>query len=179
MKRLRATSLKGAMILPAIAGVVMALTGVQPVGHASASAPMEARSVEDLAWLAGCWASTGGEEGSGEQWMAPAGGTMLGVSRTVRDSNTVAYEYMQIRNTAEQNVEFIAKPSGQSEAAFIAVELTDGEVVFQNPGHDFPQRIIYALKADGALEVRIEGEMDGDVRRVTFPFTRIACGVTP
>jgi len=158
---------------------ILLLAVFMPAVHAPASGSMEARSVEDLAWLAGCWASTGGEEGSGEQWMAPAGGTMLGVSRSVRDSETVAYEFMQIRNTAQQNVEFIAKPSGQSEAAFIAVELSDSEVVFQNPEHDFPQRIIYALKADGALEVRIEGEMDGDVRRVTFPFTRIACGATP
>jgi len=50
-----------------------------------------------LAWLAGCWASEGGEPGSGEQWMPPAGGTLLGTSRTVAKGRTVAHEFMQIR----------------------------------------------------------------------------------
>ena len=48
--------------------------------------------VESLRWLAGCWSRTDAEAGSGEQWTAPAGGTMLGVSRTVRDGRTVEYE---------------------------------------------------------------------------------------
>ncbi|MCB1009826.1 MAG: hypothetical protein KDB94_13155, partial [Acidobacteria bacterium] len=50
-------------------------------------APPPAR-VEALAWLAGCWAPDGGESGSVEQWTAPAGGTMLGLSRTIRNGTT-------------------------------------------------------------------------------------------
>jgi hypothetical protein len=34
------------------------------------------------------------------------------------------------------------------------------EAVFENPGHDFPQRIIYRREGD-SLIARIEGEVDG------------------
>ncbi|MGB5815735.1 MAG: DUF6265 family protein [Thermoanaerobaculia bacterium] len=134
----------------------------------------EAASVEDLAWLAGCWASVGAEAGSGEQWMEPAGGTLLGVNRTVKGSETVAHEFMQIRETESGEIEFIANPSGQSEAAFSLVGLSADEVVFENPDHDFPQRIIYRLKGDD-LEGRIEGKVKGELKGVDFPLKRVDC----
>ena len=83
--------------------IVLALTlsfGFSPVS--------EAASVEDLSWLSGCWASVGAEAGSGEQWMAPAGGTLLGINRSVAGSKTVAHEFMQIRETERGEIEFIA-----------------------------------------------------------------------
>lgn len=135
----------------------------------------EPHSVNELAWLAGCWASVGAEEGSGEQWTQPAGGTMFGVSRSVRDSQTVAHEFMQIRETEDQSIEFLANPSGQEGATFVMVSLKDGEVVFENPDHDFPQRIIYQLMSDGTLAARIEGEIDGELQTVEFPMRRTSC----
>jgi hypothetical protein len=135
---------------------------------------VESASVEDLAWLAGCWASVGAEAGSGEQWMEPAGGTLLGVNRTVKGSKTVAHEFMQIRETESGEIEFISNPSGQSEAAFSLVGLSESEVVFENPDHDFPQRIIYRLKGDN-LEGRIEGKVKGELRVVDFPLRRVDC----
>jgi hypothetical protein len=139
-------------------------------------APTQERpSVDDLAWLAGCWASVGGEAGSGEQWTIPAGKTMFGVSRTIHNSKTVAYEFVQIRETEAGEIEYIANPSGQAGAAFVMVRWPKNEVVFVNLGHDFPQRIIYRLKEQGYLEARIEGEIEGEVRTIDFPLQRIDC----
>ena len=146
------------------------------MGLSSVASTQEPASVEDLAWLSGCWATVGGEAGSGEQWTVPAGMTMFGVSRTVRDSRTVAYEFVQIRETAAGGLEFIARPSGQAEATFLLVRLSETEVVFENLAHDFPQRIIYRLQADGYLTGRIEGEVKGEAKAVDFPLQRIDCG---
>ncbi len=52
--------------------------------------------IHKLAWLSGCWQSDTGEPGSGEQWSALAGGTMLGAGRTVRQGKTVDFEFMQL-----------------------------------------------------------------------------------
>jgi hypothetical protein len=138
------------------------------------SAGAESATVDELAWLAGCWASVGAEAGSGEQWMEPAGGTLLGVSRTVRNSRTVAHEFLQIRESAGGGIEFVADPSGQSAAIFSLVRLSESEVVFENPDHDFPQRIIYRLEGD-ALDGRIEGKVEGELRTVDFPMKRVDC----
>ncbi|HEX6707277.1 MAG TPA: DUF6265 family protein [Albitalea sp.] len=128
-----------------------------------------------LAWLAGCWTSDGGEPGSGEQWMPLAGGTMLGIGRTVRQGKTVEHEFLQIREAADGRVVYIAHPSGQKTAQFAAVKLGEGEVVFENPEHDFPQRIIYRLDGAQALHARIEGVRNGASRGIDFPMKRVSC----
>ncbi len=133
-------------------------------------------TVEDLAWLAGCWASVDGEPGSGETWTAPAGGTLLGIGRTVKGGRTVAHEFQQIRETEPGRIVLIALPSGQKEATFALVRLSDREVVFENLQHDFPQRVLYRLTGADQLLGRIEGQRDGEVRGVDFPLKRIACG---
>lgn len=132
-------------------------------------------SVESLAWLAGCWQPEKGDAGSGEHWLAPAGGTMLGVSRTVRNGKTVEFEFMQLRTNAEGKLVFIALPSGQQETTFVASTVTEDSVTFENPQHDFPQKVIYWLQSKGRLVARIEGTRDGKVRGVDFPMKRVSC----
>ena len=141
------------------------------------SAPVAAQDqqVAALAWLAGCWAADPGDAGSVEQWLPPAGGTMLGVGRTVKNGKTVAHEFMQIRTDAQGRLVFIALPSGQREASFVATSVTDGSVTFENPQHDFPQRIRYAAAPGDRLAARIEGMRNGALRGVDFPMKRVAC----
>jgi Domain of unknown function (DUF6265) len=142
-------------------------------------APMAA-SAQDvelsaLAWLAGCWAAEGRDAGSGEQWTPLAAGTMLGVGRTVRNGETVDHEFLQIRRNAEGKIVYIALPSGQTETSFVLTSADENSFTFENPEHDFPQRIIYRARADGGLLVRIEGTRDGALRSVDFPMQRVAC----
>ena len=132
-------------------------------------------SVQALSWMSGCWASVGGEAGSGEMWTSPAGGTLLGLSRTVKGGRTVAHEFMQIRETAPGQIAFIAMPSGQSEASFPLKSFSEREVVFENPEHDFPQRVIYRLDSKGGLAGRIEGLGNGEVKGIDFPMDRVSC----
>lgn len=144
------------------------------VAAESPSVGTEAPTVDALGWLTGCWAREGKEPGTGEQWTTPAGGTLLGMSRTIRDGKTSFHEFMMIR-PAGNGLEFVAWPAGQAEAAFPMVELSERRVVFENPEHDFPQRVIYHLREDIRLEARIEGEQNGEVQGIDFPFRRVAC----
>ena len=132
-------------------------------------------SLAPLSWLAGCWASESGEAGSGEHWLPLAGGTMLGVGRTVKNGKTVSHEFLQIRSNAEGKLVYIAAPSGQKEATFVVSVLTDGAVIFENLQHDFPQRIIYKALPEGRLATRIEGLRNGALRGIDFPMRRAPC----
>ena len=132
-------------------------------------------TIDDLAWLSGCWAAANQEPGSGEQWMPPAGGTMLGVSRSVHDGKTVAFEFIRIAEQDDGKLVFIASPSGQKAASFSMTGIGDREVIFENPDHDFPQRIIYQLISDQDLLGRIEGTIDGAEKGVDFPMKKIDC----
>lgn len=143
---------------------------------AAPPAPAPVAAAADLAWLAGCWQAVDAEPGSGELWSAPAGGTLLGVARTVRDGRTVAHEFLQIRETGDGGLVYVALPSLQREASFPLLRLAPHEAVFANPEHDFPQRISYRLEADGTLRARIEGTRDGAETAVDFAMRHAPCG---
>lgn len=127
-------------------------------------------TVDQLAWLAGCWSLGRADGMTEEQWLKPAGGSMLGVSRTVKGGKTVEYEFLQLREV-NGTLTYIAKPSGQSETPFPLKTMSDAEAIFENPTHDFPQRIIYRRTADG-ITARIEGRMNNKDRGMDFVYKR-------
>lgn len=140
-----------------------------------ATTAARAATVDDLAWLSGCWSHDAAEAGSVEIWTAPAGGTLLGIARTVKGGKTVAHEFTQIRALQDGRLAYIAKPSNQPEATFPLARLGQREVVFENKAHDFPQRIIYRLVAPGVLHARIEGSRSGKESAIDYPMKKTAC----
>lgn len=149
--------------------VVHCLSGLSTrAAEESTAKPM----IEMLTWLAGNWFLERGGRTVTEQWMAPAGGTMLGMSRTVAKGKTIEFEFLLLRQDDEGNIAYVAKPSGQSETTFKLVRASATEVIFENPQHDFPQRISYTLKSDDTMLAAIEGTKDGKYRRIEFPYQR-------
>jgi hypothetical protein len=130
--------------------------------------------VDRVAWLQGCWRSTRGETTIDEQWMSPRGGTMLGMGRTVRGSKTAEYELVLIKEQ-EGRLAYEAHPSGQPTATFTSATASDTSVVFENPQHDFPQRVGYKRNGADALDAWIEGQVNGKSRRVDFSYQRARC----
>jgi len=151
----------------AVVGAVLLWCGIAP-------AQEKKTTIADFAWLAGCWDGSGGGRESLEQWMKPSGQTMLGMSRTVANGKTVAYEFIQLREQ-DGDLFYVAKPSGQAEASFKLVKSGNQEAVFENPQHDFPQRIIYRLEKDGSLSAAIEGMSKGKLKHIDFPMKRAKC----
>jgi len=141
---------------------------------AVSNAAVAEHDVSALAWLAGCWAPEKGDPGSVEHWLAPAGGTMLGVGRTVKNGKTVEFEFMQLRTNADGKLVYIALHSGQ-ETTFVATSIGKDSATFENPQHDFPQKVIYRLESADRLFARIEGTRNGTLRGVDFPMRRVSC----
>ena len=142
---------------------------------AAASAAAPTTGIDRLSWIAGCWESVDPKRGVEEQWMAPRGGTMLGIGRTVRDGKLVEYELVLLREE-EGRLAYQAHPSGQASAVFLSKEVGPKRVVFENLAHDFPQRVGYELVGDDALTAWIEGPSKGANKRIEFPYRRAACG---
>ena len=132
-------------------------------------------TINDLAWLAGCWEGNVRGREVNEQWMKPAGGIMLGMARTVAQGKAAEFEFTQIREDKDGSIYYVAKPSGQAEASFKLVKLENKEAIFENPQHDFPQRIIYRLNPDGSLFARVEATANGKTRGLDYPYKRAKC----
>lgn len=130
-------------------------------------------SVEQLAWLAGSWRFEKEGRVVDEHWLAPAGGMMLGTSRTLAKGKALEFEFMMIREGAGGMLFFVAWPSGKAETAFPMTTISTSQVVFENPANDFPQKITYSRQPDGSLLAWIEGPgPDGQTRRIEFPYKR-------
>jgi len=131
-------------------------------------------AIDRVGWLQGCWTSKRGEATVEEQWMAPRGGTMLGMGRTVRGGKTTEYELVLIY-VQGGGLAYEAHPSGQSSATFLSVAISDGGIVFENREHDFPQRVGYRRNGADGLQAWIEGEVNGRARRAEFAYQRARC----
>jgi len=132
--------------------------------------------VSRLSWMSGCWIQIRANGRIEEQWMAPGGGVMLGMSRTLKDGKVREFEFLRIAPGPDGKLGFIAKPSGQPEATFPLKEITEDTVVFENPTHDFPQRILYKRVDARTIIGRIEGQIGGHARSMDYPYTRCPAG---
>lgn len=116
--------------------------------------------LETLSWLTGSWTGTQAGVEMEELWLEPKGNTMLGLHRDVAGGRTVSFEFLRIEMTTG-GVTYFASPGGRPATPFRLIETREKYVVFENPEHDFPTRIIYWLAKDGALHAKIEGTQGG------------------
>jgi len=157
----------------ALATLAAALAGTPPLAAPPSATP---RSVETLAFLGGCWEGQQGEARLQEHWMGPAGGSMLGISRVVAGGRTVFSEFMEIREQAAGDVVMtVMLGMGKAPVAFKLTEAGPTTATFENPQHDFPQRLRYWKGDDGALLARVDGLDKGRAKAEDFHFTRGRC----
>ena len=156
-------------------GAFLLLVTISSADRAAAQEPQRKALATDLAWMAGCWQSLSGEPGSGEHWSPPAGGTLIGSGRTIKDSKTVAHEFLVIKETDDGGLVYVAAPAGQQGSVYFLAKLGEKEVIFENPYADFPRRIHYRLHESGRLLARIEGTVEGEAKAVDFPMAPVGC----
>jgi hypothetical protein len=134
----------------------------------------QSTDVSALGWMRGCWEMrTPNGMTVEEQWTKPAGGTMLGMGRTMRNGKTVFTEFMRI---SEENgrLTYTARIGTKGVTPFPLLKMSEGEVVFENPQHDFPQRVIYRKQGSG-LFARVEGMNKGKEQHEDFVYQRVSC----
>lgn len=125
-------------------------------------------TIDDLSWMAGYWLSCEGGREVSETWSDPRGGLMAGVTVTVGRSGQGSLEFTRIWPVGER-LAFLAQPGGVPATVFPLIEATSNRAVFENPDHDFPQRIVYAREGD-TLTGRIEGTADGQAQSMTWTY---------
>jgi hypothetical protein len=130
-------------------------------------------SLSDLAWLAGGWQGTMGKAQIEEHWIQPAGGTMLGVSRTVAGGRTVSFEFLRIESRPDGPV-YVAQPQGRPPVEFKLTQRSENRAVFENLQHDNPKIIRYSKESDGSLRAEIEGDEKGTHQKMEFRFQPVS-----
>jgi hypothetical protein len=144
---------------------------------AGAFAPANAQEgvMERAAWLSGCWEQRAGGRVTTEMWMPPAGGLMVGGSRTVQDGTVRELEHLRLRVHGDTLV-YTAIPSGQRETDFRSTSVSTDALVFENPTHDFPRRITYRRASPDSVVATVAGPGPGGaMRSFDIAMARASC----
>ncbi len=148
---------------------LLILTAMVTFGQAQKKA-----SLDDISWLSGCWEGRQGTAILEEIWSKPAGGSMLGLGRTVKENRTISFEFMQFREENESLV-FLPQPQGGARVSFPLKDSFGSKLTFENKEHDFPQRVIYERKGPGLFLAAIEGIYKGKQEREEFQMRKVRC----
>lgn len=138
--------------------ILMAVT-LAPSVMGEDSAP-----TQPLDWMTGHWCTDSGGKSVEETWLPPRGGVLVGVGRTYTADRTVGFEFLRI--AAVEGVQnYIAQPGGQPPTHFARTAGGENWVRFENPQHDFPQRLEYRRNGDN-LQVEVAGPGNNGVEAV-------------
>jgi hypothetical protein len=112
-----------------------------------------------------------------ETWSRTADGSYHGTGITIRSGNRISIEKMRIELIKGRGIVFVADvPHNKAEVPFDLIEhsTVDGQrFVFENPTHDYPQRVIYHYRPDrNTLLGRIEGTINGQFKATDFPYLK-------
>jgi hypothetical protein len=140
------------------------------IAGAALQSALSGQTAKPPAWLAGCWEQRTGNRVTLEMWMAPAGGLMLGASRTVVNGTLREYEQLVLKSDSGKLI-YTATPSGQQAASFTSIAVSDSSFTVENLKHDFPQRIIYRRRGADSLVARVETRTRGR----DYPMKRVRC----
>src|SRR3569832_1704200 len=121
-------------------------------------------------WLVGDWREDIAGTWTTEHWHEAPDGTMTGSSGSGQGPTVREIETMTISRDGDGAV-FTARPGGAtSPTAFRQTARGAQDVTFENPGHDYPQRIRYWREGD---TLRAEISMKDGSRAMNWRYRRI------
>jgi hypothetical protein len=132
----------------------------------------DSSNLADLNRLIGTWTRTTKSGEVFEIWTRVSERTLEGLAYRTKDGEKTVTEYLRLEQFGSEIFYTAKPPQNPYPVAFKLATFADNIATFENPHHDFPQRIIYTFKEDGSLHARIEGPQDGETVGIDFVFTR-------
>lgn len=134
-----------------------------------------AAGIRDLAFMSGCWRGQTRDGGTIEEhYTTPSSNMILGVTRYTRGGRTVDFEFTRIEQ-GDSGIAIIPQPQGAPPTRFALTAADAGSATWDNPAHDFPQRIVYRRVTPDSLVARIEGPGPNGPRAMEWRMARVAC----
>lgn len=130
--------------------------------------------LENCNWLIGEWKNYTEKGEMIETWKQKNDSTFVGYSCFLVQKDTVSSETISLEQRGT-DLFYIPTVENQNEGKavlFKKIVSTAKELVFENPRHDFPQKISYTQITEDSLVAEISGLVGGELRRQQFPLKR-------
>ena len=131
--------------------------------------------LEKANWFLGRWENNSPEGNLSEIWKKENDSTFFGQSYFVIKNDTIFAEHVSLE---ERNgkLSYVVTVPNQNDEKPVAFELTSSEastLIFENPKHDYPNKIIYNQVGTDSLVAEIRGMKDGKEKNEFFRMKKV------
>jgi hypothetical protein len=135
----------------------------------------EFSAIENANWLIGEWQNTSSEGILTETWEKLNDSTYAGKSFFVIGKDTVSSETIRLEQHGKTllYIPIVKNQNNEQPVSFALTSSTTKQIVFENPKHDFPQRISYTQTNKSALIAEISGVINGKKKSQSFPMQKV------
>lgn len=133
------------------------------------------KQLEKATWLLGNWHHVSEDGIALEMWEQVSDSSFAGKSCFIVGKDTVSSETVVLEQVGA-NLYYVPTVKGQNNnqpVKFTLTSASEKQLVFENPKHDFPQKIAYMQVTGDSLVAEISGKMNGKENKQQFPLTRI------
>jgi hypothetical protein len=130
--------------------------------------------IEKINWLLGSWENKSEEGILSEIWEKKNDSTFIGESYFIREKDTLHSERIEVKQKGEDLL-YIPTVKGQNNDKPVTFKLTlatENEFTFENPAHDYPQKIVYKMVNANSLVATISGKQQGKNSTESYPMTK-------
>lgn len=121
-------------------------------------------------WLIGNWENTSPDGVLTENWQKLNDSTFSAASYLIKGKDTIHFETVVLAQKGE-TLTYLATVKGQNDnkpVAFTSTSETENKLIFENPQHDYPQKIIYTKGPNNTLTAEVTGKLEGKVTTERF-----------
>jgi hypothetical protein len=125
-------------------------------------------------WFLGEWQCMSSYGNFTEKWEQLSDSTMIGQSHIIKGNDTVFKENIvleQRNDTLFYNV-LIKNKDQEENTSFYLTKSSNNQLVFENPKHDFPTKIVYKLIDNDSILASIHGKEKGIEKSENFPMAK-------
>lgn len=125
-------------------------------------------------WLIGEWHYVNKEEHFTELWERESDTSFTGFGCFLKGKDTVSSESLRLVQRGDDLL-YIPTVKGQNNDRPVVFKLTDtaeNQLLFENPAHDFPQKIRYARGSKKYMVIEIIGKTNGKNKMRAYPMIK-------
>jgi hypothetical protein len=128
--------------------------------------------ITSFAWLEGKWVGKYDTVPIFEQWKPPDGNIMRGRGGVLSGKDTVFSERINIEQRGHDLYYIAIVGHNREPAEFKFTGYKEDTAVFENPAHDFPQRVLYYKNSDGTVYACVDGKYKGRYVKEEFNYKK-------
>jgi len=143
---------------------------------ADTSTPKSYSQIKNADWFIGVWDNTSAEGELTERWKKVNDSVYHGESYyVIAGKDTVFSETVELEETKGKLTYTVTVPNQNDEqpVSFEATSITGNQIIFKNPEHDFPNKIVYNKIGNDSLVAEIFGHKNGKPATEKFAMKKL------